>query len=133
MLSLFILPSGSKTANSEKTFKSLQGLVKRVKFVSSIDAINLYQKQTDWYGVFYDNEWVDADLKIGIEMVFQMAKVDFFVLCKRHIKIDMLSTFTKCPRLFRKHVLLQENTLLPKQLGLRAGLIADGLVMSYDK
>jgi len=133
MLSLFILPSGRENANPEKTFKSLHGLVKRVKFVSSIDSINLYRKSTDWYGVLYDNEYVDADLKVGIEMAFQFPVVDFFVLCKRDIGKDLMSVFTKCPRLFRKHVLLQENTLLPLQLGLKAGLIAEGLIMSYDK
>ena len=132
MLTLFILPSGKENVFPEKTIKSLHGLVKRVKFVKSIDDINLYGKGTEWYGVFYDNEYIDTDLYLGIMMVFKDTKADFFVLCKRHIEINRGNSFTKCPRLFRKHVLLQENTLLPKQPGLRAGLVADGLVMSYD-
>ena len=133
MLTLFILPSGKNVTYPEKMIKSLQGLVKHVKFVQSVDSVNLYWKSTDWYGVFYDNEYVDVYLYKGILMVFDTTKADFFVLCKRDIGKDGMSVFTKCPRLFRKDVLLQDNTLLPRQPGLHAGLIAEGLVMSYDK
>lgn len=118
---LFIIKSGKRNASIPVLRASFidddgDSLFSEVVEVGNINAINDYGKTVDWYGVLYDNEKCSIGLMDSLPIYFEYGTtgenpkpIEYLVV---HRKDKMMKIFT-APRFFRKHVVLQENSLMP--------------------
>jgi len=142
MLTLFILKSGDPNADPKKTLDSFNGVknfVSHYVYADSLEAINSFEKETDWYCIIYDNEIVDDSLvrvpfeKDGRTMLYCPLKIHL-----RNNKADVLVLFkkqdgvmSKAPRIFRKHVKLSDS-LMPPDKTLKFDRVLDGWIKSFN-
>lgn len=136
MVTLFILKSGNKDADPKRSLQSFIGLVTQTYYLNSLPEINAANKQNDWFAVIYDDEVIgkglmDAALiKDGEAMSYcplkvhlSQTKADVLVLYKKHG-----GTITKSPRIFRKHIQLSPDTLMPADKTVKFDTVLDGWI-----
>jgi len=124
MLTLFVLKSGKQSTSKQLLLgsfvdKDREVIYSKVEDIDRISEINLIEKTTDWYGVFYDNERIDPYLADSLFVYFtynnfslKNKPYDFLVIHKK----DKNTVVTKCPRFFRNNVKLQKDSLMPKNI-----------------
>jgi len=136
MLTLFILKSGNKDADPKKSLQSFIGLVTQTYYLNSLPEINAAGKENDWFAVIYDDEVVGKGLmdvtltKDGETMNYcplkvhlMQTKADVLVLYKKHG-----GAITRSPRIFRKHVQLLPDTLMPADEAVKFDTVLDGWI-----
>ncbi len=128
MLTIFILP-GIENNDAEKLMKSFKVSSLTVKFVmvDTVADINIYKKETLWYGVFYDNEYLEEELAEALFTFFVLAKVDILTVFK--LLEESVKFF---PRFFKYHIYLKDD-LSPLQQGLIHEKILNGWVLENGK
>ena len=128
MLTLFILKTSEENKSVKETFQSLEGIDHEGCLVKNIEEINNSEKNTDWYLVLYDNEYLSVDLKEAVKNILTM-DIPFDALI--FLQKDLVGKFYQSPRLFKKHVRLKENSLLPEDDSMKMVRILDGWVNQH--
>lgn len=125
MLTLFILKSGSLDADPQRTLRSFVNkkvAVTQVCNLATISGINEIEKENDWFFVIYDNEIIGESLITVLDVYLKQSKRDVLVLYKKS------PTITKSPRVFRKHVKLMPDTLIPSDKTIKFDTVLDGWI-----
>jgi hypothetical protein len=125
MLTLFILKTSEGNRSVKETFRSLERIDHESMFVESIEEINNSDKKTDWYLVLHDNEYLSLDLKEAVKNILTM-DISFDALI--FLQKDTDGKFYQSPRLFKKHVRLKKNSLLPEDDSMKMVRILDGWI-----
>jgi len=128
VLTVFLLPA-EENKDVRKTIESFITDNLSVKFilVNNIKEINDSKKETPWYGVFYDNEFLEEKLTEALSTFFILEKADILVVFKL-IKENALFF----PRFYRDWILLKED-LTPLQEGLNHQKILNGWILENKK
>ena len=109
MITLFVVQSCADAKDPAKTIASCAGIASEVHQVTSLAEVNSTDRVNDWYAVLYDNECLDEQLLEGLKVFIEQSDADALVLFKTGDKPS------KSPRLFRRHITLQNNSLMPEQ------------------
>jgi hypothetical protein len=129
MLTIFIIPSYAKNANVRKTIASFAGIDGGFRVVSVLDCseINRYNKKDDWFGVFWDNEYIEHSLKGALPIFLSYPDLEVLVLYKKEGVVE--ATWRK--RVFRKNIFLVDDCR-PLCLWENKEAILDGWVKEHD-
>ncbi len=105
MLTIFIL-SNEKKGDAKKLIDSLVKIPTEVRYVpvENVAEINGYDKKTEWFGVFYENEYIEEELAVALPTFFTLGDFDFLVLFK---KLEDKALFS--PRLYRSKIYLNDD------------------------
>lgn len=135
MISLYIIPSGEKNGDREKTARSFLNtkgapFYKRIVDVENVDHIIDVRKKSgddaEWYCVMYDNEHITKGVQFALP-VYLISDSDVLILIKNES-----GYFTQSPRFFKKHVKLRNESLLPTEdQDLKYTRIMDGWVKPH--
>ena len=123
MLTLFVVQSRADILDHDRTVESFHDLTDEVYFVPNIQEINGKPKRNEWYAVIYDDEYIDESLKEGLKIFIEQCPVDVLVLGK-----EGKGKFFKCPRLFRRSIILRSESLLPEKEGVEFETVLNGLI-----
>jgi len=129
MLTLFIVNSDSRYADRERTRASFENIAQDIVPVWNFRDINSIQKVAPWYGVIYDDEYIEDPLRVSLNTFFE-SDVDVLIVYKKELTDEL--HITKSPRFFRKHIILQEDSLLPKAEDVKFETILNGWILSND-
>jgi len=130
MLTLFIVNSDSRNADRKKTIASFKDVTQGIETVWNLKDVNKIRKNNPWYGVIYDDEYIEGALAVSLNTFFN-SDADVLVVFKK-VMTDELH-ITKAPRFFRKHIILQEDSLLPKEPeDAKFETILNGWILSND-
>ena len=112
---LFIVPSGEINADSDKTEKSFLGLPARICRISDWSKINYLKADYEWFGIFYDNEHIDLELRGSIinflnsvSVLNQFRPVSCALVYKRALGKDVVA-FIGTTRLFHRSMFMGAN------------------------
>lgn len=101
-IQLFILPSRNGNAGRYKTIGSFpQECIAGAVAVSDYMQINAHPKAAPWFGVFYDNEYIDLELKKNIKTFLMTIGNNALVMYKKNYVGQSLDW---CPRIFRSNL-----------------------------
>jgi len=130
MLTLFVVDStGVPVLNDNiKAITSFRDMPHEIFRVKNYFEINKKEKTAPWYGVIYDNEYIEEELYASLEYFFKLCTADVLVIMKKIQDEGELRVF-KSPRFFRQHVRLQENSLLPTDNDLQFETILNGWIL----
>ena len=128
MLTLFVVQSCADPKDAGETVASFAGLCEDVWRVPNIQAINEVAVTTNWYGVIYDNEHIDEPLLEGLKVFVRESEADVLVLLKE----TKHKRYFRCPRMFRRDVMLKESVLLPARGGLVFDTVLNGMIHDND-
>ena len=130
---LYIIKSGKKDADREQTIKSFHNTKGEPFFERVIDVENIehiidlraeYVDDSDWYCVMYDNEYISEGIQFALPMYFASTVADVLIFMKNES-----GYITQSPRMFRKHVELKGESLMPSEdQGLKYTRVMDGWV-----
>lgn len=81
-----------------------------------------------WFGYIYDNEYLSEALKETLPVLLAHEEINFFVFYKRMKLFNGDWDFSKSPRIFRSHVELAKELLVPKDPWQKNKYILDGWV-----
>jgi len=124
MLTLFVVKSCADEKDPGPTVSSFDGLVNEIYFVPNIQAINEHTVKNEWYAVIHDDEHIDEPLMEGLKVFIKESPADALVLLKK----DGDGKYSRCPRLFRRNVIIRKDTLLPDQVGVTFDTVLNGFV-----
>ena len=112
---LFIVPSGKINADLDKTIKSFKGLARRITVCRNWTEINLLSPDYDWFGIFYDNESIDEELRSSIsgflrdlEVLDRYIRVQCALVYKKILGCEVVG-FSGTLRLFDRAVFIGSN------------------------
>lgn len=126
-LTLFILVTTEENRSIKKTLNSLEDIDHEYIIVGSIDKINNSERKTDWYLVLYDNEFLSLDLSSALKSILTMnVPFDALIFLEKYN-----GKFYQSPRLFKNHVKLRENSLLPENCSTKMERILDGWIYKH--
>jgi len=119
MIDVFLITSGDRNANQEKTIKSLGDIQHTVNHVEFTNDINDHKKENDWFFILYDNEVLSEELSEALPIFFANSDKKVLV-CYQKIKntFNDETKMYRVPRAFRKGIKLQEDSLMPKNVEL---------------
>ena len=124
-LTLFIVRVNNEKSDVNKTIDSFGELIDTPIFINNLFELNKVEKYTNWYGIMYDDEWIQNHLKVALPIFFKECKADAFVIYK---KID--KRMYLCPRFYRKNVKLMEGSPIPEPSVTLIETILNGWVFS---
>lgn len=131
MLTLFVVDSiGAPILTDRiKAITSFGDLPNEVIRVKNYAEINNIVKDTPWYGVIYDNEYIEPQLQEALESFFSLTDADVLVAYKQ-VRYATGQKVFKAPRFFKKDVKLQERSLLPTDDSLKFEVILNGWILN---
>jgi hypothetical protein len=131
MLTLYIVKTHNKNKTLADLYVSMIGLWDVRVVVDNVAEINEDEKDTDWYTVFFDNEFPNPDLRDAMKVVMVSdPPYDVLIFMEKHLDDKVFQS----PRMFRKHVKLQPNSFLPEpDQELRYERLLDGWVKQNDQ
>jgi len=130
MLTLYILKTNESNRSVIKTRKSVESSpLRQWRVVDGIEDINRHQTRQPWYVVLYDNEYLSYDLRKAMKTILRMEYVEFDALM--FVKKASDGKLYQSPRLFKSHVLLEKNGLLPVDRSIKMERILDGWVYEH--
>ncbi len=129
MLTIFIVPSNEGNANADKTIASFSGidLEYRIVHINEYRDINNYEDKSEWFGVFWDNECIDTNLKEALPIYFLYNSMEALVLYKKVSMVDAVWRY----RIFRSSVYLGPD-FSPVTLWLCKEIVLDGWVLEHE-
>ena len=138
MLTLYIVKSGDPNAQNQGLIESFG---EDISIPSAIQAVRFNQIHslkaiTTWYGVFYDNEIIDIQLRESLRIFLtNEILIDVYTVMKKHI--DKESSFgyrfTQAPRFFRSEIQISPDGLRPmKKEGIRYERILNGFIVPQN-
>lgn len=130
MLTLYILKTNEPNRSVIKTKKSVEGgPLRQWRVVESVEDINKHKYRQPWFVVLYDNEYLSYDLRKAVKAILRMEHIEYDAL--KLVKKSSDGKLYQCPRLFRKHVKLAENSLLPADRSIKMERILDGWIFEH--
>jgi len=110
MLELFIIPSNEENANIERLIESFSGLVDDIFKLDDGDSVNDYEKDTPWYCIMKDNEYLDERLLVILDRVMRVTW-NYDALCLFKVDLEDIKDpqITFQPRIMRHDVELDKN------------------------
>lgn len=117
-MEIVILPSGSPIADAEKTAWSFAGIFPvAVRHKPDLASVIHAPIREDWFFVIYDDEQVEEALFRALSVYMQAESIDLFICMKRIIdkELKTLRVF-QAPRLFRRHIRPQADSLVPQDM-----------------
>lgn len=103
-LHLFILPSYKKNAGRYKTIESFPSdCLTNAVAIPDYTKINDCSKTAPWFGVFYDNEYIDESINKILKTFLMTIGNNALVLFKKNYKYQ---TADYAPRIFRSGIKL---------------------------
>ena len=130
----FVIQSGSKYANNQKLVESLvgTGLLSQVTFVQAGVQPHELKTQRPWFAIFFDDEVIDDDLRDALPTFINLNMFDALCLWKKS-GIGPDFKFSKTPRVFRRGVELEPNSLVPKNVAsLKFTNVLDGWIRDQE-
>jgi hypothetical protein len=129
MLTVFIIPSHKENADVEKTIASFSGIDFDFKVVgiSNPYEINRYKRKDKWFGIFWDNEYIDEAVREALPVFFSHSTLELLILYKKESMVDA----TWRARLFKRHIYLL-NDYRPLSLWLNREVVLDGWVKEHE-
>lgn len=128
MLTLYILETTEYNRSVTKTVRSVEPALRQFNVVKSIDDINAQTYKRPWYLVLYDNEYLSLDLRKAVENILKMdIQYDALIFLQK----DTDGKLYQSPRLFKKHVKLAKDCLLPEDRSIKMERILDGWVNKH--
>lgn len=115
-LTLFVLPGDNRGfSRPNRAIASFGCNVNTIIELSHRNKITEYNNiiKTDWYCFLFDNEWIDMELKEALSIFLKMAMWDVLVFWKKVKDKNGEPRFYKVPRIFRKHVILESENIMP--------------------
>ena len=128
MLTLFVVQSCADAKDPGPTVASFDGLAHEIHFVPNLRAVNEALVQSDWYAVIYDDEHIDEPLMEGLKVFTEESSADMLVLLKK----TSGGSYFRCPRLFRRDVMLRDDALIPQAPGLAFDTVLNGMIHDND-
>ena len=130
MLTLFVLDSTGAPIFEDniKAITSFGELPHKIFRVKNYFEVNKKEKTTPWFGVIYDNEYIEEELQASLEYFFEFCTADILIVMKK-IQDEGEVRIFKAPRFFRQNVKLQEDSLLPADEGLQFETILNGWIL----
>jgi len=126
-LDVFIIPHSCEGRTQEDTIESF-GKIPCTFYTdcTTYEDINKHHKDGDWYMVIYDNEYIDEDVQFAIPVFIDCEDYDCLIL--HRFKVN--NKHEKSPRIFRKHLKLQPNSLFPafQEGGIAYETVLDGWI-----
>jgi hypothetical protein len=96
--------------------------------VSSIHEINEFTKESDWFAVFFDNEYVSPDLRAAMLTIIEKdVDIDCFVFMEMYPNEKVFQS----PRMFKKHIKLREGGFMPTDKSSKFERILDGWIYKW--
>jgi hypothetical protein len=126
-VTLFVVQSCADAKDPAETIASFIGS-DDVVIAQKLADVNAVPKFTDWYAVLYDDERVDEPLAAGLEVFIEQSDAEMLVLIKKSGE-----KYYKCPRLFRRHVALKPDTLMPMRDDLSFETVLNGFIHDNDQ
>jgi hypothetical protein len=129
MLTVFIVPSEKENADQKKTIASFSGMDIGCTLVSieTWREVNLCQSKHEWYGIIWDNEYIDDYLKEAIPIYFRYPKLDALILYKKISMIDATWRY----RFFRRSIYLMED-FAPFSFWMNKEVVLDGWILEHE-
>lgn len=128
MITLFVVQSAADAKDTWQTIDSFDDMASEVHEVASLSEINSTDRVNDWYAVIYDDEHVNEELLEGLKVFADHTDADVLILFR--LKDDKLF---RSPRLFRRHITLREDCLMPEQEGIKFETVLNGWILSNDQ
>jgi len=101
---LFILPSKTVNAGGYMTVGSFPSeCLSKVTFVPNFMKINITTKEAVWFGVFYDNEYIDKEVRKNLSTFLMTIGNNSLVMFKKNY---IKNSADYCPRIFRSGMVL---------------------------
>ena len=101
---LFILPSHKKNAGKDKTIASFPlECISSATSIPDYTKINDFDKTASWFGVFYDNEYIDKDVRKNLKTFLLTIGNNALVFYKKNY---IHQTADYMPRIFRSGIRL---------------------------
>ncbi len=128
MLTIFVLPY-KKNGDVQKLVNSFEPVPStKVRYVpvDNVSEINGYVKKTEWYGVFYENEYIEEKLAVALPTFFTVGDFDFLVVYKL-LKEKALFF----PRFYKSKVYINDD-LAPVFKGWKHEKILNGWVLENE-
>lgn len=122
MLTLFILPSKNGDVRRLVDSFTLESLPIKFVPVDEVAQINGYWKKTPWFGVFYEDEYIEEELAEALPTFFTLGDYDFLVVFK---KLEDRAQFF--PRFYKNDIYLKDD-LTPLQQNRKHEKILNGWV-----
>ena len=128
MLTIFIIPSHKENADVRKTIASFSGIAVdyKVAIVSNPCEINSYKNKDEWFGIFWDNEYIDKAVRDALPIFFSHTNLELLILYKKEGMVEA----TWRARLFKRHIYLL-NDYRPLCLWLNKEVVLDGWVLEH--
>ena len=130
MLTVFIIPSHAENADAEKTINSFTGIAGGFEAVpvSGFEEVNSYKDKGEWFGIFWDNESIDENLKEYLPVFLHRQNFEYLILYKKEKKAEA----TWRARLFRKHIYLVDD-FAPTSFWYNKEIVLDGWVLDHGR
>jgi len=127
MLTIFVLPS-EKNGDVQKLVDSFKLVPVPIRYVvvDNVPDINGYDKKTPWFGVFYENEYIEERLAAALPAFFTLGNFDYLVVFK---KLKEAALFF--PRFYKNKVFLNDD-LSPFFMGWKHEKILNGWVLENE-
>jgi len=113
MLTVFVI-EGDRPSNVEKLKESFGDLPVTFFVVQQVKQINAFQKETDWYMVLFDNEYLDKKLLNVLPTFMAQDNLRLLLIQKKFWDAEGNTAVDESPRMFRKDVVLEDNSTMPE-------------------
>lgn len=113
-MQLFVLPSTARNAGRYKTISSFPSeCLSNALSVPDFNEINNTPRTAPWFGVFYDNEYIDDAVKKNLKTFLMTIGNNALVLFKKNYIYQIVEFM---PRIFRNGVKLSGNFATEQKL-----------------
>jgi len=113
-MQLFVLPSNARNAGRYKTISSFPSeCLSNALSVPDFNGINNTPKTAPWFGVFYDNEYIDEAVKNNLKTFLMTIGNNALVLFKKNYIYQIVEFM---PRIFRSGIKLSGNFATEQKL-----------------
>ena len=129
MLTIFVIPSHKDNADVGKSIASFSGIAVDTRMVVASDPceVNRHKRKSEWFGIFWDNEYIDEPLKEAIPVFFAHSNLEMLILYKKESMVEA----TWRARFFKRHIYLLGD-YCPLCLWLNKETILDGWVLEHE-
>jgi len=130
-LTVIMRKVGRETSNCSTTIKSLRHKdvqLDDIIFIDKLSDMNYGKIKSDWWIVLHDDEKIEDRLLEAMIIGSESENYDVFSF----YKVDCDGKITICPRMFRKHVRIEQDRLYPI-LPVKMETLLDGWVMENDR
>ena len=129
MLDLFVIGGHQPNSDFVRAVTSFNGRIHRMYSVDNMSEINRIEKESEWYGVIYDNETIQEELLEALPVFFEQSKADVLIAYRGND--DNSKPASKGPRFFREGVILSDKHLnVDDEEGLVFDTILNGWVLN---